>query len=172
MQTSFAPALAFTLQSEGGWSDDPDDPGGATNKGITFATFLKHYPGASIEDLKSISDTEVSTIYKAGYWDAVHGDDLPAGVDLSVFDFGVNAGPPRAIEMLQRAAGVDDDGIIGPATLAAVKAIDPVELIRSLAKEQQTYYEGLSTFWKFGRGWTTRTAQRQKAALALITAEA
>lgn len=164
---SFAASLAFTLQSEGGWSDNPLDKGGATMKGITFATFRQYNPGATVDDLRNISDGQVADIYRRGYWNAVKGDDLPAGVDLSVFDMGVNAGPGRSIRLLQGAVGVTEDGAIGPITLAAIAAADPQNLIGTLAASQQAYYERLPTFDTFGDGWTSRTAARKAAALAL-----
>lgn len=170
MQSSFTAALAFTLQSEGGWSDNPDDNGGATMKGITLTTFRQHYPGATADDLRNITDDQVADIYRTGYWNAVKADGLPLGVDLSVFDFGVNAGPGRSIRLLQAAAGVAADGIIGPITMAKIAGMDPDVLVADLAERQQSYYEGLSTFDEFGEGWSRRTAERQKAALALITA--
>lgn len=165
---NFATALAFTLEAEGGWSDNPADPGGATMKGITFGTFLEHYPGATLNDLRNITDTQVADIYRHGYWNAVKGDDLPAGVDLSVFDMGVNAGPGRSTRILQDAVGSKADGIIGPITMKAIKGVSPIALIHVLASEQQNYYEGLRSFDTFGEGWTKRTEERQTAALALL----
>ena len=167
---SFTTALAFTLSAEGGWSDDPDDPGGPTMKGITFATFRAHFPDATLEDLRSITDEEVAQIYRDGYWNAVKGDDLPTGADLSVFDFGVNAGPGHSIRQLQRAVNVNPDGIIGPVTLAAMARLNTVFLIGNLWRRQMAYYEGLSTFDTFGKGWTNRTDARRAAALQLAGA--
>lgn len=165
---SFAAALAFTLQAEGGWSDDPADPGGATMKGITLATFRQHYPGSTVDDLRDISDDQVADIYRTGYWNAVKGDDLPAGVDLSVFDMAVNAGPGRSIRLLQGVVGADPDGVIGPETMGAVAAQDHGSTIERLRDAQQQYYGSLPTFDRFGAGWTNRTNARRDAALALI----
>lgn len=165
--TSFATALAFTLQSEGGWSDDPRDPGGATMEGITLATYRLHFPNASKTDLRDITDEEVGDIYRNGYWNAVKGDELPAGVDLSVFDFGVNAGPGRSIRLLQRSVGTAVDGILGPASLMAIQAQAIDRLISVLAAEQLAFYQGLDGWETFGNGWARRTAQREQAARQL-----
>lgn len=169
--SSFEAAMKFVLQAEGGWSDDPLDKGGATMKGVTLATFRHHYPDATADDLRNISDADVAEIYRTGYWNAVKGDDLPAGVDLSVFDFGVNAGPGRSIKLLQRAVDAGPDGVIGPRTMQAVSQADPGNLIAELGRQQQAYYESLSTFGRFGHGWTRRTAERAAAALKLIGQE-
>ena len=114
---------------------------GPTNHGITLAT-LTHWRGVSCtaEDVQNLSLAEAATIYRALYWRPVDGDALPAGVDLITFDASVNQGPGTAARMLQRAAKVDDDGDIGPATLAAVAALDPVVLIANVAAERMASY--------------------------------
>lgn len=167
--TSFDVALAFTLQSEGGWSDDPADPGGATMKGITIGTFRGHFPGATIDQLRNITDEQVADIYRHGYWNAVKGDDLPIGVDLSAFDFAVNAGPGRSIRLLQHAVGAVADGLIGPQTMRDIEQLDPGDIVSELGRQQQAYYESLPTFGRFGHGWTRRTAERGAAAMRLLT---
>lgn len=170
--SNFAAALAFTLQVEGGWSDDPRDKGGPTNHGITLTTLQKYYRGATLNNLRSINNFEVADIYRDGYWRTVRGDDLPAGVDLSVFDFGVTSDPSRSIRLLQDAVNVTADGILGPISMRAVAALNPVVLIGGLWGRQMTYYEGLPTFKVFGKGWTARAHQRRTAALRLAGAEA
>src|SRR6185437_16377169 len=76
--TPFDTALAFTLAEEGGFSDNPADPGGATNKGITLATFREYQPGATVDELRAISDADVWRIYRLGYWNHMRCGDLPA----------------------------------------------------------------------------------------------
>ena len=105
------------------------------------------------------------------YWNPLRADALPAGVDLSVFDMGVNAGIWGSARLLQRAIGFSGDevdGCIGPETLAAVAKCDPRTLINDLAHRQTAYYEGLSDFPTFGRGWLNRVRARLSAALAMI----
>lgn len=169
---NFPAALAFTLASEGGWNDDPRDRGGPTMKGITFASFLAYYPSATLDDLRTITDDEVENIYRYYYWARVRGDDLPAGVDLSIFDFGVNAGPDRSIRLLQDTIHVAPDGILGPISLAAITRANPITLISNLWARQRAYYEALPGFATFGRGWIARTSQRRAAALKLAGAKA
>ena len=100
------------------------------------------------------------------------GDDLPGGLDLCVFDFGVNAGPGRAAKYLQSMIGTTPDGGIGPMTLAALqKYVDEnglVESIEEYQKRRQEYYEKLSTFATFGRGWTRRVNETTELAKTLI----
>ena len=165
MTDRFLACLAFTLQQEGGFVNDPRDPGGATNKGITLATYRRWVPDATEDALRHISDADVARIYRAGYWSPIRGADLPAGVDLMAFDFGVNAGPGRSAKMLQRAAGVAEDGAIGPVTLAAVRDVPVAEMVRLLSDLQRTYYATLANFGFFGRGWLARTERRVAKAL-------
>jgi len=167
--TPFDTALAFTLAQEGGFADNAADPGGATNKGITLARFRDYQPGATVDDLRAISDNDVWRFYRFGYWNKMRCDALPAGVGLSVFDFGVNAGPETSAQMLQWAVGLsgsDVDGAIGPHTIAAVARRAPAILIDTLAAMQAAHYRRLPGFPTFGAGWLARTERRRVAALA------
>ena len=160
----FGACLAFTLapENEGGWADNPADPGGATMRGVTLATFraYQHDPAATKAQLRAIGDAELRAIYGTGYWHPPRCQDLPNGVDLMVFDFGVNAGPGRSVRLLQQAVGVAADGWVGPGTLAAVAAHDRAGLVASLVQAQRDYYRSLPTFGTFGRGWMARLARR------------
>jgi len=161
-------ALAFTLAQEGGFADNAADPGGATNKGITLATFRDYQPGATVDELRQISDADVWRIYRLGYWNRMRCGDLAAGVGLSVFDFGVNAGPAPSVKLLQWASGLsgdDVDGIVGPHTIAAANRRAPAILIDTLAAMQAAHYRRLADFPTFGKGWLARTARRRAAAL-------
>lgn len=154
----FENCLAVTLPHEGGWADHPKDPGGATMKGVTLATFRRYVPEASKADLRAISDKWVQTIYRDGYWEPVRGDSLPAGVDLAVFDFGVNSGPSRAVKALQSTVGVLADGKAGKVTLDAVRREDPAELVKAVCGRRLGFVRGLKTFSTFGKGWARRIA--------------
>ena len=127
--------MAFVFSAEGGYVDDPLDPGGATNLGITLAE-LSHWRHTAVtkDDVKSLSKTEAANIYRTNYWNATRCSDLPAGVDLMVFDAAVNMGNGRSARFLQQAVGADQDGSIGPNTLAAVAAIDAETLITHLGE--------------------------------------
>ncbi|WP_050588605.1 MULTISPECIES: glycoside hydrolase family 108 protein [unclassified Mesorhizobium] len=123
MDRNFVRALALVLKSEGLWSDNPADPGGATTKGVALETFRAYIkPSGTKADLKAITDTQLATVYRRQFWDAVHGSELPAGVDYPAFDFALNSGPKRAAEYLQRVAGARVDGRLGPDSLKAIGA--------------------------------------------------
>lgn len=158
MNQNYAKALAYLLKTEGGFNNDPLDPGGATNFGITQREYdsWRHRQGEPLQSVALISGEEVVAIYKADYWDKVSGDQLPSGVDYCVFDFAVNSGVVRAARYLQEALGVTADGIIGPKTIAAAAADNPVHLIAALSTARLDYLEGLKTFGHFGHGWMSR----------------
>jgi len=166
---NFPAALAFTLSREGGWSDDPGDRGGATNQGITLATYRDALgqPGLTVDDLRAMTDEQRDRIYLMNYWNAVRGDDLPSGIDLAVFDFAVNAGPATAAKALQRIVSVTQDGIIGPETLAAAQAIVPEQAVMALCVDRITYYQSLGKP-EFLSGWENRAGACEAAALALV----
>jgi lysozyme family protein len=160
VKQNFAPSLAHVLEHEGGWADHPKDPGGATMKGVTLATYSDWLGRqATKAELRAISDEHLRAIYKTRYWDAVQGDALPAGLDYVVFDMAVNSGPRRAAQMLQSAVGVTPDGMIGPKTLAAVAAHDPGSLIAAFQRSRQHFLEALPTFATFGKGWARRVTE-------------
>jgi lysozyme family protein len=166
--SNFTACLAFTLKEEGGFSDNADDPGGITNRGITLRTFQAFQHGATADDLRAISDATVATIYRREYWTVMGCDHLPAGVDLCVFDFGVNAGPARAVGYLQVVTGVRRDGVDGAVTQAAAAKMSPSLVISKLSGLQRAHYQALPGFSEFGEGWIARTERRVMAAIGLI----
>lgn len=165
---NFQRALREVLEHEGGYANDPQDPGGETNYGITKATARAHgYRGAML----ALPMQLVRDIYHRSYWAAVRGDDLPTGVDLAAFDFAVNSGPHRAAEFLQRCVNVDVDGKIGPITLRAIAGEDPAELAVSLCVDRLSWLRTLRKWPRFGRGWTRRVQSVERASVAWALAE-
>lgn len=159
MRVNFpSPILGWLAESEGGYVDHPRDPGGATNRGVTQAVYDEWRGGAVKRPVRYLTDFERDAIYRKLYWNKVRGDDLPSGVDYAVFDSAVNSGVGQSARWLQRAAGVADDGIIGPITLAAVNADDPDTLIMDIITRRMAFLRQLSTWSTFGRGWTERVA--------------
>lgn len=168
---SFDRALTLVLDLEGGFVHDPRDPGGATRYGITRATLARaRGRPASVADVKALTRQEAGAIYRKSYWAEVGGDALPAGLDLAIFDFGVNSGPARAIKALQRALGVEADGRLGPATLAALAARDPASVVRRVTADRLGWMRRLPTWTAFGRGWTARVTRVERESLALARA--
>ncbi len=173
MNGNFERALALTLAHEGGWSDHPKDPGGATNMGITIGT-LKRLKidvdgdgDSDLADLRNLRPADVAKVYRVFYWDAVRADLLPAGVDLAVFDFAVNSGPAQAAKVLQRALGVAPDGDIGPQTLAALAKADAGLIISAVSDKRLRFLRSLKTWGAFGTGWLRRVTVIKEAALKL-----
>lgn len=168
MDRNFARALALVLKSEGGWSDNPADPGGATMKGVTLANFRRYVqPNATKDDLRKISDAQIATVYRRFYWDAIAGAEMPDGVDYAVFDFAVNSGPSRAAKYLQAGAGVPQDGRIGPATLKALGNKPAGAIIDDLCDARLAFLKRLPTWPVFGKGWASRVESVRKAALSM-----
>jgi len=124
--------------------------------------------GRSIDDMKALKKEDVKPLYKRDYWDAVRGDDLPAGVDYAVFDFAINAGPAAARKMIQKALGVTADGSIGPATLKAIQDAEGKDLLEKFSHSKEAFYKSLSTFPTYGKGWLKRVADVQTSASTMI----
>jgi lysozyme family protein len=158
-------ALSIVLEHEGGYVNNPKDPGGETNYGITRSTARAHgYTG----NMRAIPMQTVRRIYEQSYWSAVRGDELPTGVDLAVFDFAVNSGPTRSIQFLQTILGVRTDGRIGPVTLNAVNAFDPFRICSQLCDNRLTWLATLKTWPHFKNGWTRRVLDIKKRSLEWV----
>lgn len=158
MNSNFEPCLKFVLHHEGLWSDDPRDPGGATMKGVTLAVY-REYLGrdASKDELRNIPDNHLQDLYRSRYWSKVRCDDLPAGLDLAVFDMAVNSGVGRAAKLLQRCVGATEDGVIGPKTMALITDVPAQQMIIRFSEQRRMFYKSLKAFETFGRGWLRRT---------------
>lgn len=168
---TYEAALALVLDLEGGFVDDPRDPGGATRFGITRATLAGARGRAvTVADVKALTRAEAGAIYRRLFWDPLRADDLPAGLDLAVFDYAVNSGISRGVRSLQAVLGVPADGRIGAGTLAAAAGCDATATIGELTRSRLAFLRGLSTWPAFGRGWTSRVHRVEDAALAAAAA--
>ena len=174
-RTLFGRVLTHVLAMEGGWSNDPADPGGATNFGITIGDYAR-YRGVTLSDtnrsaleanLRSINRDTVRAIYRDRYWVPARCPDLPAAPAVMHFDAAVNHGIGRAARMLQEAARTTIDGEIGPATLTAVRAADEIALIERYADVRRMAYRRLPIFARFGRGWLARVDATLRTAKAV-----
>ena len=148
-RTVFPRAVANVLDHEGGYVNDPDDPGGETNFGISKRAYPKL-------DIAALTMHDATDVYMRDYWTPIKGDQLPADIAVYLLDMAVNMGTSRSIRMLQTVAGVEADGVIGPQTINAAKA--PGTLQR-LDMARLRYYQSLTHFVKYGRGWTKRAAE-------------
>lgn len=179
MSDEFARALAEVLKSEGGFVNNPKDPGGATNKGVTQRVYdaYRKLKGTPTQRVLAISDKEVSDIYRNHYWDMVCGDQLPPGVSYVVFDGAVNSGVSRSVRWLQSALGVTADGVVGAITLAAVhRNQDHAKLINSILNKRLAFLKIAKNpktkepLWPtFGKGWSNRIARVRAKALEWTT---
>ena len=167
MQSNWKQAFEQMLASEGGFTDDERDKGnqlpdgrkGSTMLGVTQFNWESHIGHQVTHDqMRKLTAADVEPLYKKKYWDVVRADELPSGIDYLVFDMGVNAGPGRSIKLLQSAVGVPADGGLGPITMKAVLAANPVELIDRFSEEKEAFYRSLNTFETYGKGWLNRVA--------------
>lgn len=158
MRMNFEKALASTLVYEGGYVNDPRDPGGATMRGVTQKVYdrYRQQRGSVKKDVRYIDDTELREIYKFQYWNLIAGDSLPSGVDMAVFDYAVNSGATRAARALQAACGVRVDGNVGLSTVTAAKERSAATLIDKICDERLAFVRRLNTFKAFGKGWVRR----------------
>ena len=155
MRANFDEQLKLTLQYEGDYKNDPHDPGGATNHGITIAT-LSHELGhrATVMDVKRLDIPTASAIYRKKYWNVINADNLPAGVDCLAFDIAVNSGPGMALKWLAECAHSS-----------------PAERVDYLDKRRRGFYRALKTFVRYGRGWMAREQAMYSHARTLLDAK-
>jgi len=160
MREMFDDSLKLVLMHEGGWSDHPLDPGGATMQGVTLKTY-SNWLGrpATKDELRNMPAEHRDAIYRKLYWERVQADELPPGVDHCAFDIAVNSGSGRAAKILQEAASVPADGSIGPKTLAAIRYADPLYLIGRMSDLRLEFLRRLDTWPTFGKGWGRRVEQ-------------
>lgn len=157
----FERCLTKVLVHEGGYSNHPKDPGGATMKGVTQRVYddYRDRKGRPRQAVKGIDVLELNEIYRSSYWDLIRGDELPAGVSYVVFDGAVNSGVKRSVMWLQKALGVVADGVMGPATIAAANAHpSKAKLINAICTNRMAFLEALKTYSTFGKGWSQRVA--------------
>jgi lysozyme family protein len=169
MISNWQKSFELMLKSEGGYVNNPADPGGMTNLGVTKATWENWVGRESDEaEMRGLTPEKVEPLYKKKFFDAVRGDELPVGLDYLMFDFAVNAGAGRAIKTLQISVGVTPDGGFGPMTMAAVQAVDPVDLIERFSQAKEDFYRSLNTFATFGKGWLNRVADVKQKASSMV----
>ena len=168
------PPMLLGIPGDNTYSNDPYDPGGPTNRGVTLQVFAD-FKGQTIDaasrprlisELKSIPDVTVEAIYRRRYYDPAQCNLFTAPLALMHFDAAVNHGVGAAIRMLQQAVGVTVDGEIGPETLAAIGGHSVIDLVDDYGEIRRARYRALPHFWRFGRGWLKRvdaTAARAKS---------
>lgn len=157
---NFDTAFDLLLGHEGGYSDHAADPGGKTRYGITEAVAREAgYTG----DMRELPVAVAKQVYLQRYWKPIRADDLPPGIRYAVFDAAVNSGPAQATKWLQRALGVEVDGVIGPKTLQASYAQNTDALRMRILAQRLRFMAGLSNWPAFSRGWARRIADLMEA---------
>lgn len=171
--SSYEAALMRLLEHEGGYSNHPSDPGGPTNFGITLGDYRKYVKrDAAAADVKAMRVAEAKAIYRARYWDALRCDDLPAGVDYAVFDYGVNSGIGRSAKVLRRLLGLADTGKVSDEVIAVARTANAPNLVGAICDERLRFLKSLKTWPVFGNGWARRVAEVRAAALAMASPSA
>jgi lysozyme family protein len=166
---NFEVCLAHVLKSEGGYVNNPSDPGGETNLGVTRKVW-QDWVGRELQndEMRDLTPDLVAPLYKARYWDAIQGDLLPNGVDLCVFDCAVNSGISRAVRFIQYASGAIEDGEMGQNTLELINSQNTVALIKDFCSQREMFYKNLSTFTVFGKGWMERLDRVEEDSLKMV----
>jgi lysozyme family protein len=169
MKENFDTCFELLLMHEGGYVNDPRDRGGMTNLGVTRRA-LEKWLGSSVseEKMRGLTPELVKPFYRSEYWNKIKGDDLPLGVDWSVFDWAVNSGNSRPVKALQHIIGATEDGILGSRTLAKLEEFDPKEVIVDMYATRKAFYNGLAGFQTFGKGWARRNEETMHQALEMI----
>jgi len=176
MKDNFESSLVLVLKSEGGFTTDthdngnklPDGRAGSTNLGVTqevWETFVGH--PVTWKDMRDLTPEIIAPFYKRKYWDAVRGDDLPNGLDYLMFDFAVNAGPGRAIKLLQACVGEQADGMLGPISMSTIRAMPSKQLIKRFSDAKTKYYKGLNNP-TYEHGWLARVDIVEISALKMV----
>lgn len=160
MQASYDASLSRLLKDEGGYTNHPSDPGGPTNWGITLADARMYWkPSATAADVKAMPLSVAKQIYAKRYWDAQRCNDLPAGVDYAIFDYGVNSGIGRSGKVLRRCLGLSDKtSAVTQEVVDAARKVDPAKLCNMIWSERLAFLKSLKTWPTFGKGWGARVA--------------
>ena len=169
MKDNFDQCLALVLKEEGGYVNDPRDPGGRTNHGVTQKVW-EDWVGHPVteDDMKNLSVQDVAPLYKKNYWDKINGDSLPLGIDYATFDMAVNSGVTRAAKTLQQVCGVGQDGQVGPATIAAAEETNSREAATRICEARLAFLQGLPTWPTFGKGWGGRVSRVENLAFRMV----
>lgn len=152
---NFDQAFDALMEHEGGYVDHAADPGGKTRYGITEAVArAAGYRG----DMRDLPLDLAKRIALEEYWKPAGCEEWPAEIRFDVLDVAYNSGVSTAVKMVQRAAFAEADGVIGPKTRLAVKAMNPLMLLARINGARLLYLSDLPTWAAFGRGWARRVA--------------
>ena len=148
---NFDSAFDRLIGHERGYVNDPNDPGGETNWGIS----KRSYPDL---DIAALTREDAKAIYLKDFWLPVQGESLPASIAYQLFDFAVNSGIDTAIRYFQRALGVADDGHFGSYSKAIAAKTSESDMVMGLCAERLDFMTRLRNWPNHGKGWARRIA--------------
>lgn len=154
----------FILSWEGGYANVKGDRGGATNRGVTLATFRSVYGSKkTVDDLKALTDAQWMHIYKVYFWDRWRADDIKSQSVANILVDWMWASGVTGVRKVQKMLGVAVDGVVGPKTIAAVNGCDPMTLFDRIKMLRTAYINAIAVGEqvKFKRGWSRRLAAIQ-----------
>ncbi|WP_336931194.1 glycoside hydrolase family 108 protein [Acinetobacter tandoii] len=162
---TFEQAFDRLIGHEGKFTDDKNDRGNWTTgiigkgilKGTKYGISAMTYPDF---DIKNLTLDQAKEIYKRDWWDKLNADNLDPAIVFQVWDFAINAGMGTAKRKLQKSVGMAEDGIIGPLTIKAIQKADLNDVLMKFNAERLNHYTSLSTWPRYGKGWTLRVAQQ------------
>lgn len=165
MKLTFEQAFDRLIGHEGKFTDDKNDRGNWTTgiigkgilKGTKYGISAMTYPDF---DIKNLTLNQAKEIYKRDWWDKLNADNLDPAIVFQVWDFAINAGMGTAKRKLQKSVGMAEDGIIGPLTIKAIQKADLNDVLMKFNAERLNHYTSLSTWPRYGKGWTLRIAQQ------------
>jgi len=150
---TFDECFTRLLGNEGGYVNNPADPGGETNWGIT----KRSYPAL---DIKNLTQDDAKAIYKRDFWDRCRCEDLSPQLAFALFDCAVNSGNGQAVKLLQKCVGVEEDGVMGPATIRAVEAGYSNTITAQFLGHRLQFMTNLRPWDTFSKGWARRIAEQ------------
>jgi lysozyme family protein len=153
----FSTAFERLMGHEGGYVNNPNDPGGETNWGISKRSYPKL-------DIRNLTRDSAALIYRNDFWDRIQADSLPFSISFQLFDFAINSGIETAIRYFQRALGVADDGHWGPVSQAAADKASETDMVLLLNAERLEFMTKLSNWSDASRGWSRRIANNLRFA--------
>jgi lysozyme family protein len=179
MKDNWNDFFEMLIKHEGGFTDNKNDKGnkedghgneGSTMLGVTAYNWAKYTGKPAPKDvMRKLTKEDVKPFYEKDYWRPIRADDLYSGLDYSVADMAVNAGPSRAAKLLQRVLAVKADGKIGNQTLKAMHDHEPKELIEKYYDAREGFYRKLDDYKHFGKGWSRRNKETLEKSLAMIS---
>lgn len=177
MDANFDRCLVNVLKREGGFSNNPNDPGGATMQGVTQRVYdaYRRSKGENLQGVRSIARSELEEIYRYQYWNLCGARTLPIGIDDAVFDEAVNSGVSRSVKDLQSVLAKRGlyrgkiDGVWGMLSADAIRQVNDLRgLINSLCDYRLSWLRRLMTWKFFGKGWTNRVEATRSEALTMV----